>query len=110
MALDGRLDVDVTGDAVEFAFEVTNAGDEPIELEFRSGLRADFEVRAGDDTVWRWSDGRLFTQALHAVTLDPGESLGQEGVWPTPEPGTYRAVATLEATDADLARTVEFAV
>lgn len=110
MALDGQLDVGVAPGAVEFAFSVTNAGDEPVTIRFRSGLAADIAVHTADAEVWRWSDGRLFTQALWSETLAPGESVTHESTWPDPDPGTYEAVGRLEAENADVEASAEFTV
>ena len=101
MALEGRLDAVVDG-TVEFSFSVTNADTEPIVLRFRSGLVADVAVLAGDEVVWRWSEGRAFTQALGAETLLPGESFVHSATWDDPDRGEYEAVASLEATNVDL--------
>lgn len=109
MTLTGGLSADVD-DAVEFEFTVTNTGTEPRELEFRSGQVADIVVRSGDDEAWRWSDGRMFTQALQTEMLPPGESLVFEGSWADPVRGTYEAVAALEATNANVEARAEFEV
>lgn len=110
MALDGHLEAVVITEAVEFAFTVTNAGDEPMSLEFRSGLGADIAVLRGGAEVWRWSDGRLFTQALWSETLAPGESVIHEATWPDPDPGTYEAVGRLAAENADVEASAAFTV
>jgi len=96
MSLEATLDASVDG-TVEFEFSVRNAGDSPVELQFRSGQVADVAVVDDGEEVWRWSDGRMFTQALHSQTLDPGESDSYEFTWEDPQPGTYTATATLEA-------------
>ena len=97
MSLEATLDVEV-GDVVTFTFTIENTGTEPVELTFSSGKRTDVVVRDTDtdEVVWRWSDGRMFTQALETVTFPPGEHIEQTHVWETPEPGEYVAIATLE--------------
>lgn len=109
MPLEGDLDVRV-GASVEFVFTVANTDPAPRELEFASGRAADFVVLADDEPIWRWSDGRLFTQALERVTLAPGESVVHDGAWSDPEPGSYVVVASLAATNADVEARAEFAV
>jgi hypothetical protein len=99
MSLDGQLDVGVTPEAVEFVFSVTNAGDEPVTIRFRSGLAADIAVHGADAAVWQWSDSRLFTQARWSETLAPGESVTHEATWPDPEPGTYEVRYTTDQGD-----------
>jgi hypothetical protein len=121
MTLDARLDVRVD-DGVTFAFTVTNPTTEHVALTFRDGQTADVIVRDNDvkdgrsvetgdgelrDVVWRWSDGRAFTEAIRRSTLAPGEQAREEMTWENPIPGSYTAVAMLEAGDASVhARTV----
>jgi len=101
MVLAGRLDATLTNDGVEFSFTVTNAGDDPVLLAFDSGFLAEFVVSDGEREVWRWSDGRLFTQVRSSETLEPGGSLTRDATWPDPTPGAYEAVATLQSATAD---------
>ncbi|MEF8853513.1 MAG: BsuPI-related putative proteinase inhibitor [Haloarculaceae archaeon] len=106
MSLDTRLAVTVGDDAVDFAFAAENAGDEPVDLTFRNGMTADVVVYDGDTEVWRWSDGRMFTQAVRTETLAPGGSTTANLTWGEPSPGTYTAEASLAATEVDaVART-----
>ena len=108
--LDGTLVVDVHPSAVEFAFTVSNADTDPVELTFRSGKVADVAVYDGEAVVWRWSDGRMFTQALRTDTFDPGESFTHTATWEHPSSGSYTAEATLEATNADFSVRQSFTV
>lgn len=99
MTLNGTLDATVDGD-VEFTFTVTNTGPNPVELSFRSGKRADVAVTdAGGEEVWRWSQGRMFTQAISTVELTPGETLDRSFTWSDPPAGDYEAEGTLAATN-----------
>ena len=139
MALEGTLDATVADAGVEFMYTVENVGDGPTELNFRSGKHADVavydasdpegvprralsndesgaEVRSGtpnDDPdpeeVWRWSDGRMFTQALESRTLDAGETTMFTFTWEGSDSGEYVGVATL-ATEADCLASTEFSV
>lgn len=110
MPLDSHLAVTVADTAVEFAFTVTNADTEPANLEFRSGKAADVVVYEDGSERWRWSDGKLFTQALETETLAPGESFVHEGVWQDPPPGRYAAEASLAASNVVLTERAEFEV
>lgn len=107
-----RSSVTATADAdrVEFVYEVENAGDDPEEVTFRSGLSADFAVLEDGEEVWRASDGQMFTQALRSETIDPGATERFPGAWDDPEPGDYTVVATLNATETDAEARVEFSV
>jgi hypothetical protein len=110
MTLDGHLDVTATDDAVAFAFAVTNTGTDPAALTFPSGEVVDVAVHHEDTEIWRWSEGRMFTQALQTERVDPGDSLRRTVRWDDPRSGTYVATATLEATDADLTTQTRFEV
>lgn len=109
MTLTGHLDVAVADTTVEFTFSVTNTGTEPIDLEFRSGKSVDFAVDS-DEEIWRWSDDRMFTQAVRTRTLMAGDSITQTAIWETPSPGNYTVTAMLAATDVDLTRRAGFAI
>lgn len=98
LACDLELD---HADGLRFRFTVHNAGDEPTEIQFRDGQTADFAVYEDGSEHWRWSDGRLFTQALHSQPLDPDEVVAYEGHWNHPECGEYTAISTLEAVNYD---------
>jgi hypothetical protein len=110
MSLDGHLDVVVTDDTVECVFIIQNTGTDPVELDFRTGMVADVAVSEEGVEVWRWSDGRMFTQALETETLAPGASLAREMVWEEPSPGTYTAEATLSTANVSLTEQASFEV
>jgi hypothetical protein len=107
------LTADLTADAVTFAFTVSNADTAPVDLTFRSGMRADVAVSDEDDQdreVWRWSEGRMFTQVVETETLEPDESTTVELRWDDPPPGTYLAEASLAAADVAVTDRVSFEV
>ncbi|MFC7187011.1 BsuPI-related putative proteinase inhibitor [Halorubrum yunnanense] len=108
---------------VMLALTVTNGGDDPVTLRFRTGQRADFaafEPAAGDGAddprrstvgpVWRHAEGRLFTGALGTETLAPGESATYEATWPDPPAGEYLVVGTLTAEEGDAEATATVAI
>lgn len=111
MALESTLDVEVTDETVEFTLRVRNTGDGPVDLQFRSGKRVDvavYEAETGEK-VWRWSEGRMFTQVLDTRTLESGEETAYEVTWGSPSHGSYRARATL-AADRDVDAEATFSV
>ena len=110
MTLKGRLAVDAGSDGVTFEVTVRNGGDEPEELTFPSGKRVDVAVFADGKSVWRWSDGRMFTQAVETATLAPGESFTESLTWAEPSAGEYEARATLAARDAAVKAVEPFTV
>lgn len=109
MPLDATLTAETDGD-VAFSFRIVNSGTSAIDLTFRSGKRADVVVRDATGTeVWRWSDGRAFTQSLSRATVRPGEQIEQSFTWADPPPGSYVATGTLEA-DRELRAEAELTV
>lgn len=106
MSLEPTLHALDEGDDVEFVFRVTNTGKAPVELTFRSGLVADVVVYdATGEERWRWSDSRMFTQALESETLAPSQILEYTRIWKDPPSGEYTAVGCLEADRQVEART-----
>lgn len=84
------------GDPVSFELTVRNTGEGPVRIPFRSGQQYDFEVSRDGRPVWRWSEGRFFTQALTSISLAPGEAKTFTGRWNLQtaggnavSPGTY---------------------
>ncbi len=104
------LAVDVNDD-VRFEFQVVNASDSKLEVKFADGRTHDLVVfdTLGNE-VWRWSDGRLFTQAMQNKVLRTDDSLRYDGSWSDAPPGHYIAVATLSSANFPIERRVEFTV
>lgn len=98
MSLEATLFATVDGN-VEFRFRIVNGGTSAVDLTFRSGKRADVVVRDTEAgaAVWRWSEGRMFTQSVSRTTVRPGEQIEQSFTWADPPPGSYVATGTLEA-------------
>jgi hypothetical protein len=93
------LDAEPDDTVVRFTLTVENDGDEPLELSFRDGQRAEFlaQTEADEETVWQWSDGRMFMQMLGSETIEPGETVTYDGIWENPDSGTYRCRGELVA-------------
>ena len=100
MLLSGVLDLELD-DGLLFVFTDTNTGNDPVDLRFRDGQTVEFVILEDGTERWRWSDGRLFTQAIQSERLDSDESVVYEGTWSALEPGSYRARATLCAENHD---------
>ena len=89
-------------DGVRFALTVTTRGAKNVELMFPSGQTHDFVVLdAAGKEAWRWSESRMFTQAMQSRMLAVGESTTYEESWtpPTGATGRYTVVATLRSTN-----------
>jgi hypothetical protein len=111
MSLECSLSVTASQDGVEFTYDVTNADDEPIDLQFSDAQETDVIVEDPDGTeVWRWSAGRMFAQMLQQKEIGPGETVTYEFEWENPEPGEYEATATLKATNAECDASATFEV
>lgn len=86
------LQAEPRSDTVRFVLQVTNVKDRPVVLDFTSGQEYDFAVLQEGREVWRWSAGRMFTQALRADTLAPGETRTYRAGW---VPGDARGDLTV---------------
>jgi hypothetical protein len=113
-SMDGKLvpslDVVRVGDQVRFAFNVANAGTRRVEVKFPSGQTHDIVVldSAGHE-LWRWAEGRMFTEARQYRTIQGGDTLLLEEGWENPSAsGKLVAVAILKSTNYPLEHRVEF--
>ena len=106
------LDVRQRGHQLAFTFRITNNANKKLELVFPSGQTHDLVVLdAAGEEVWRWSTGRMFTQALQNRVLSSGDTLSYEMIW-TPPPANntpLTAVATLLSENHPLEQRAEFA-
>lgn len=67
------------GDPITITLTVKNTRKAPLRLAFSSGQKYDFVVQRGKkdprgETVWQWSRGKMFTQALTSFELAPGKT------------------------------------
>jgi hypothetical protein len=108
--LSSRLAVNVN-DGVAFDFTVTNSGAKKVEVNFPSGQTHELVVL---DTlgreVWRWSNGRMFTQSLQNKVLRSSDTLAWEERWRNAPAGRYVAVATLASQNFPVTQRAEFIV
>ena len=93
--------VQVDKSTLRFSLDVTNVGKKNVELNFPDGQTHDFAVI--DSTgreVYRWAEGRMFTQSLQNRTIERGETLRiAEHATPSLPQGSYVAVATLRSSN-----------
>ncbi len=110
--LASSLEVAVRPDSMLLALHVTNASEDTVRLEFRSGQRYDFVVKDGSGReVWRWSEGRMFTQALGREVLEPGATLTYTAGWRPPATGgRFTAVGRVTTANAAVEQTRDFEV
>jgi hypothetical protein len=103
----GRLTVPA-GRAVTFGVVAENRGRESARLVFPTAQSFDLVVSRDGREVWRWSAGRVFSQAVREEEVRPGERRAESITWPgtdqqgqAVEPGTYE-VRGLIATEPPL--------
>jgi hypothetical protein len=95
---------------VKFTLHVANRAEKNVELMFPSGQTHDFVVRdsAGRE-VWRWSEGRMFTQALQSKAISGGDEATYEEAWSAgTRAGRFTVEATLRSTNHVVAHTQAF--
>ena len=94
--------IEVSAGPVDFVALVTNGSLEPLGLRFTSGQSADIVLRETGATVYTWSDGRAFDQAIRDLTLEPGETLRfvLDEAALTLEPGVYDLAGDLTGSPA----------
>jgi hypothetical protein len=99
-------------DKLRFSLNVRNNTSKMLELRFPDGQTHDFVVKdfTGKE-IWRWSQGRMFTQALQNRILESNETLSYEVAWkPEQAHGSFVAVAQLQSENHPLERRVEFSL
>jgi hypothetical protein len=86
------------GQAVRFTFRlVNNVGREEL-LTFPNGQRYDFWVTSGTREAWRWSEGRVFVQAIMHETIASQSGLTFAESWTPESAGSYIAHGRLTAS------------
>ena len=86
------------------------AGNKAVELHFANGQRHDLVVvDSAGRTVWRWSDGRMFTQAHQTHVIAGGDTLHVQEQWEGDLPaGRYTVVATVRSMNFPIEQRAEF--
>jgi hypothetical protein len=86
---------------VAWDFTVTNVSGELVTMTFSSGQDGEVVLLQGGAEKYRWSQGRVFTQAIRTKDLAPGESLSfsLDDTLPV-EPGSYELVASVASDPA----------
>jgi uncharacterized protein (DUF58 family) len=102
-----RLTTDRTvyasGDAIEMILEVSNRTNKEITLNFRDAQRFDFVIRKNGETLWLWSEGKMFAQVLGEKRLGPNESVAYTARFAEKlAPGTYTVEAMIVSTQSPL--------
>ncbi len=115
--LDATLEVKdrTVGRGAVFTLKACNPSTNETSRTFRSGQRYDFEVTRGEEVIWRWSDGMVFTQAVVEEHWKAKECKSWTEEWDgvstsgTPaSPGTYDASGILKSQPEQGAETKSF--
>jgi len=109
--LESSLAVEVRN-GVRLTLNVRNNTSRMVELRFPSGKTHDFVVldESGKE-VWRWSDGRMFTQALQNKLIKSRENAVYADRWVARNAhGKFTAVAILASDNHPVEERVEFAL
>jgi hypothetical protein len=96
---------------VALNFRVMNTGSKRLEVNFPSGKT--HEVIVVDSLgreVWRWSNGRMFTQSLQNRVMHASDTLDYDAVWRNAPAGKYTAIATLASENFPMEQRAEFVV
>ena len=112
-ALEAQLFVHTSASPMRLALHVMNTSKKRVELTFPTGQTHDFVIldTAGRE-MWRWGNGRMFTQALRNKTLSAGASLelDEEIGSVSLAPGRYIVRASLTSENYPLVQEAEFRV
>lgn len=99
-------------DGLRFELSVANNTKKMIELRFPSGQTHDFVVvDAEGNQVWRWSDGRMFTQSLQNKLVKARDTAVYATNWDAEAMhGRFTAIATLKSDNHPIEQRVDFAL
>ena len=104
------LAIDTAGESVRFSLAMENAGNKTVEMHFPDGQTHDIVVldSAGRE-VWRWAEGRMFTQAHKTEVVPGGEAFRVREEWRSSQPpGRYTAVFTVRSSNYPAEERAEF--
>jgi intracellular proteinase inhibitor BsuPI len=104
-----RFDVASEGSDVRFQLHVVNTTAKNVEVNFPSGQAYDFiVVDSIGREVWRWADGRAFTQSVQNKLLGKGKSISVTEKWSATRTGKFTAIAMLLSTRYPVEQKVAF--
>ena len=108
-ALATTLELSVA-EGIDLRLHVTNTSGRKIEMTFPTSQTHDFYILdATGREVWRWSEGRMFTQGVQKRLVNGGATLSFADRWVGPlSAGTYTAVGVLLSSSHPTEQRVEF--
>ena len=110
LTMNGEFAVHIEPHALRFALNVTNESSKDVEVTFPNGQGYDFTVLdARGAVVYRWGNGRMFTQSVQNKLIGSGQSLSiDERAQTTLPQGKYVAVATLRSSNYPVTQRTAF--
>lgn len=93
------------GQNVRFTFRLVNNQGREEQLTFPTGQRYDFWATSGAREAWRWSNDRVFVQAVTRETLGSQSSVTFAESWVPEQPGSYVVHGKLTARGYERALT-----
>lgn len=86
LVIDTKLNVQQTNQKLLFDIQLLNQTDSKHEVTFNSGQKFDVfvEDQSGQE-LYRYSEGKMFTQAIEKVVLKGGEKISWQDEWELPE-------------------------
>ena len=69
------------GEQIRIRFIKKNILSVPLTLTYRTSQRVDFRITRDSMSIWQWSQGPFFTQAISSDTFRPGEEKIYRAVW-----------------------------
>jgi len=111
-AISAQLYVRAAESRIRLALHVVNGSKKRVELTFPSGQTYDFAILDSlGREMWRWGNGRMFTQALRNRLLSGGEALDlEETIVSNLPPGRYTARGSLTSANFPIVEETEFTV
>ena len=99
-------------DVIELTLELENNSDQPLMLNFSTGQRYEFTIsKPPGETVWSWSEERMFMQMLGQETVGPNQVLAyHEQISPELSAGTYTVTGRIVAQNETLVASVTIVV
>lgn len=102
--LDLQVDVNVTAQQAEFIITLINHTNELKKLEFPTNQKYEIIVKdESDREVYRYSEGKMFTQAIEIALIKQGEKIEWHEMWEfsdgNSKPGKYVAEVSIVANE-----------
>ena len=101
------------GESIVMELIVFNRTAESLTFDFRDTQHYDFIIEdAEGNSVWRWSEGRMFAQMLGEETLGPGrEEVVYTETYAGPlQPGGYEVIGALISTNRPLSASLTITI